>query len=334
MSEAANSKIKWGILGTGWIAEQFASDLKHASNGELYAIGSRTSESASRFAEKFGAPVSHGSYEELAADPNVDAIYVATPHPFHKENVLTALAGGKAVLCEKPFTVSAHELQTLIEAARDKKLFLMEAMWSRFLPPIVQVRKWLEEDKIGEVRVVKAEFGFDAGWNPEGRLLNPELGGGALLDAGIYPVSFASMVFGPNPDHIWTTAHIGETGVDEHFTIMLDYGDGKTASLHGGVRLDLPNDAFIHGTKGYIHIPQFLFAKEATLHVSGEEPVTVTDDREDRGIKGYAYEAEEVGRALAEGRRESSVITLAESMGIMRLLDNVRGQWGLKYPFE
>lgn len=334
MSEAANSKIKWGILGTGWIAEQFASDLKHASNGELYAIGSRTLESASRFAEKFGAPVSHGSYEELAADPNVDAIYVATPHPFHKENVLTALAGGKAVLCEKPFTVSAHELQTLIEAARDKKLFLMEAMWSRFLPPIVQVRKWLEEGKIGEVRVVKAEFGFDAGWNPEGRLLNPELGGGALLDAGIYPVSFASMVFGPNPDKIWTTAHIGETGVDEHFTILLDYGNGKTASLHGGVRLDLPNDAFIHGTKGYIHIPQFLFAKEATLHVSGEEPVTVTDDREDRGIKGYAYEAEEVGRALAEGRRESSVITLAESMGIMRLLDNVRGQWGLKYPFE
>lgn len=334
MSEAANGMIKWGILGTGWIAEQFAADLKHASNGELYAIGSRTEESARKFADKFGAPVAHGSYEALAADAEVDAIYVATPHPFHKENVLTALEGGKAVLCEKPFTVNARELEELIATAREKKLFLMEAMWSRFLKPIGQVRQWLSEEKIGEVRVVKAEFGFDAGWNPEGRLLNPELGGGALLDAGIYPVSFASMVFGPNPDNVWTTAHLGETGVDEHFTILLDYGQGRTASLHGGVRLEFPNDAYIHGTKGYIHIPQFLFAKEATLHVSGQEPVTVTDDREDRGIKGYAYEAEEVGRALLEGRRESGVISLAESMGIMRLLDNVRAQWGLKYPFE
>ncbi|WP_172251654.1 Gfo/Idh/MocA family protein [Saccharibacillus deserti] len=334
MSEAASGKIKWGILGTGWIAEQFAADLKHASNGELYAIGSRTLESASKFADKFGAPVSHGSYEELANDPDVDAIYVATPHPFHKENVLTALNGGKAVLCEKPFTVNSRELEELIVTAREKKLFLMEAMWSRFLKPLVQVREWLSEERLGELRIVKAEFGFDAGWNPEGRLLNPELGGGALLDAGIYPVSFASMVFGPNPDNIWTTAHIGETGVDEHFTILLDYGQGRTASLHGGVRLEFPNDAYIHGTKGYIHIPQFLFAKEATLHVNGEDPVTVTDDREDRGIKGYAYEAEEVGLALLEGRRESGVISLAESMGIMRLLDNVRAQWGLKYPFE
>lgn len=334
MSEAASGMIKWGILGTGWIAEQFAADLKHASNGELYAIGSRTEESARKFADKFEAPVAYGSYEALANDPNVDAIYVATPHPFHKENVLTALNGGKAVLCEKPFTVNSGELGELIEAAREKKLFLMEAMWSRFLKPLAQVREWLSEEKIGEVRIVKAEFGFDAGWNPEGRLLNPELGGGALLDAGIYPVSFASMVFGPNPDNVWTTAHIGETGVDEHFTILLDYGDGRTASLHGGIRVEFPNDAYIHGTKGYIHIPQFLFAKEATLYAAGEEPITVTDDREDRGIKGYAYEAEEVGLALLENRRESSVISLAESMGIMRLLDNVRAQWGLKYPFE
>ncbi|MDO3408361.1 Gfo/Idh/MocA family oxidoreductase [Saccharibacillus sp. CPCC 101409] len=334
MGEGNKDKIKWGIIGTGWIADQFAADLKHASNGELYAVGSRTLESAREFAGKFDIPQAYGSYEELVGDPEVDAVYVGTPHPFHKENVLTALNAGKAVLCEKPFTVNAKELDEMIETAREKKLFLMEAMWSRFLSPLVQVRKWLSEQKIGEIRIVKAEFGFDAGWNPEGRLLNPELGGGALLDAGVYPVSFASMVFGPNPQSVWTTAHIGETGVDEHFSILLDYGSGRTASLNGGVRLNMPNDAYIHGTNGYIHIPQFLFAKEATLYVSGEEPVTVTDDREDRGIKGYAYEAEEVGRALLEGRRESGIISLAESLGIMRLLDNVRGQWGLKYPFE
>ena len=145
---------------------------------------------------------------------------------------------------------------------------------------------------------------------------------------------FASMVFGPKPERVWTTAHIGETGVDEHFSIMLDYGEGKTASLHGGVRLHLPNDAYIHGTKGYIHIPQFLFADQATLHINGEEPVTFTDSRAEQGVSGYKFEAEEVGRALLEGKKESSVITLEESLDIIRLLDQVRAEWGLKYPFE
>lgn len=334
MAKTPTGKIKWGILGTGGIAEKFAADLTHAENGELYAAGSRTIENATKFADKYSIPHAYGSYDELVGDPEVDAIYVATPHPFHKENVLTALHAGKAVLCEKPMTVNAGELEELVATARDKNLFLMEAMWSRFLPALVKVREWLDEGKIGEVKVVKAEFGFHIGWDPEGRLLNPALGGGALLDAGIYPVSFASMVFGPKPERVWTTAHIGETGVDEHFSILLDYGQGKTASLHGGVRLHLPNDAYIHGTKGYIHIPQFLFADQATLHINGEEPVTFKDSRGDHGISGYKFEAEEVGRALLEGKKESSVITLEESLDIIRLLDKVRDEWGLKYPFE
>lgn len=327
-------KIKWGILGTGGIAEKFATDLVHAENGELYAAGSRTKEKAASFAEKYSIAHAYGSYDELVQDPNVEAIYVATPHPFHKENVLSALHAGKAVLCEKPMTVNAKELEELVATAREKNLFLMEAMWSRFLPALIKVREWIDAGKIGEVKIVKAEFGFHIGWDPEGRLLNPALGGGALLDAGIYPVSFASMIFGPNPKRLWTTAHIGETGVDEHFSILLDYGEGKTASLHGGVRLHLPNDAFIHGTKGYIHVPQFLFADQATLHVNGEEPELFKDNRADQGISGYKFEAEEVGRALLEGKKESSVISLDESLDIMRLLDQVRAEWGLTYPFE
>ncbi|WP_339158658.1 Gfo/Idh/MocA family oxidoreductase [Paenibacillus sp. FSL W8-0186] len=331
MKENTRKTIRWGIMGTGWIAEKFAADLTHVSNGEGMAVGSRTLNSANQFAAKFNIPRAYGSYEELVSDPEIDAIYVATPHPFHRDNVITALSGGKAVLCEKPFTVNSRELEEIIAVAKEKRLFLMEAMWTRFLPPIIQVRQWLEEGRIGEIKLLKAEFGFRSDWNPSGRLLNPELGGGALLDAGIYPVSFASMIFGPNPEQVWSTAHIGETGVDEHFSILLDYGQGRSASLHGAVRLALTNEAYIYGTEGSIHIPSFLNATKAVLHVNGQEPVEVKDDRT---AVGYAFEAEEVGRCLLAGETESSAITLAESLGIMQLLDQLRAQWGLKYPFE
>lgn len=331
MKENTRKTIRWGIMGTGWIAEKFAADLTHVSNGEGMAVGSRTLNSANQFAAKFNIPRAYGSYEELVSDPEIDAIYVATPHPFHRDNVITALSGGKAVLCEKPFTVNSRELEEIIAVAKEKRLFLMEAMWTRFLPPIIQVRQWLEDGRIGEIKLLKAEFGFRSDWNPSGRLLNPELGGGALLDAGIYPVSFASMIFGPNPEQVWSTAHIGETGVDEHFSILLDYGQGRSASLHGAVRLALTNEAYIYGTEGSIHIPSFLNATKAVLHVNGQEPVEVKDDRT---AVGYAFEAEEVGRCLLAGETESSAITLAESLGIMQLLDQLRAQWGLKYPFE
>ncbi|GIP56065.1 Gfo/Idh/MocA family protein [Paenibacillus vini] len=331
MGESTVKKIKWGIMGTGWIAEKFAEDLAHVGNGEGLAAGSRTKESAAKFAEKFGLPRAYGSYEELVNDPDIDAIYVATPHPYHRDNVLTALNAGKAVLCEKPFTVNSAELEQLISSAKQQNLFLMEAMWTRFLPPIVQVRKWLEEGRIGEVKLVKAEFGFRSDWNPQGRLLNPQLGGGALLDAGIYPVSFASMIFGTEPEKVWSSADIGETGVDEKFSILLDYGKGRTATLNGAVRLDLTNDAYIHGTEGTIHIPSFLNATEAVLRVTGQEEEKFTDGRLSTG---YSFEAEEVGRCLLEGLTESPAITLDESLGILKLLDAIRAQWGLKYPFE
>lgn len=331
MVEANSQKVKWGILGTGWIADQFAKDLAHVRNGECVAVGSRTVESANTFAERYSIPRVYGSYNELVQDSDVDVIYVATPHPFHKENVMQCLRAGKAVLCEKPFTVNSGELEEIISYAKEHKVFLMEAMWTRFLPPIVKVREWLKEQRIGDVRLVNAEFGFRIGWDPESRLLNPSLGGGALLDAGIYPVSFASMIFGDKPKTVSSSAHIGETGVDEEFSMLLSYESGQRAMLNGAVRLDLPNDAFIHGTEGYIHIPHFLNARSATLYVGGEEVEKFTDDRE---CTGYAFEAEEVGRCLLEGLTESPTITLDESLNIMKLLDQVRDQWGLKYPFE
>lgn len=324
-------KIKWGIIGTGTIAEKFAKDLPYVSNGEGVAVGSRNSQSAAQFAAKYNLPRSYGSYDELLADPDVEAVYVATPHPFHKDNVASALRAGKAVLCEKPFTVNSAELEELIALARKNNVFLMEAMWTRFLPPIIKVREWLESGRIGQVKLIKAEFGFRSDWNPQGRLFNPELGGGALLDIGIYPVSFASMLFGAEPAHIMSTVQIGETGVDEHFSLLLDYGEGRTASLHGAVRLELSNGVYIHGTKGVIHVPSFINSTTATLQVYGEGEEIFRDDRK---AEGYAYEAEEVGRCLIEGLKESPVMKLKESLEIMRLLDQIRAQWGLRYPFE
>lgn len=324
-------KIRWGIAGPGWISSQFAKDLAFAQGAELEAVAGRNLEKAEKFAREHGAPKAYGSLEELARDPDVDIVYIGTLHPVHKDNMLTFLRAGKAVLCEKPFTMNAAEAEEAVACAKENGAFLMEAMWTRYLPAIRKVREWLSEGKIGEVQLVKAEFGFDAGWQPEGRLLNKALGGGTLLDAGIYPVSFASMIYGAQPEKIMSTVRIGETGVDEQFSLLFEYDGGRTASLHGAVRLGMVNDAVIYGTKGHIHIPEFLYTRSASLHVTGEEPLAYRDDRQSHG---YAFEAEEAMACLREGRKESHVIPQEETVGIMRTLDRIREQWNLKYPFE
>jgi predicted dehydrogenase len=326
-----NRIVKWGIMGPGGISGNFASELKHAPGAELVAVGGRSKEKADAFAAKYGVPRAYGSCEELAGDPDVEIVYIGTLHPIHKENALACLRAGKAVLCEKPFTMTAAEAKEIVDLARERGLFVMEAMWTRYLPAIRQVREWLDSGAIGEVKLLKAEFGFDAGWNPEGRLLNRELGGGTLLDAGIYPVSFASMVFGERPSRIQSAAVIGETGVDEQFSLLFEYEGGRVASLHGAVRLAMNNDAWLYGTKGKIHVPNFLAAKEATLHVDGEEPVTVRDDRT---FVGHAYQAIEAMECLREGRKESAAMPLDETVELMETLDAIRAQWNLKYPGE
>ncbi|MBT2290324.1 Gfo/Idh/MocA family oxidoreductase [Paenibacillus albidus] len=325
-------KVRWGILSTGWIASQFVKDLAHTSNGIAAAVGSRSQESADKFAAKYGIARAYATYEDLVNDPEVDAVYIGTPHPFHKENALLALRAGKAVLCEKPFTVNSGELEEVVSYAREHKLFLMEAMWSRYIPAIAKVRQWIAEGRIGDVRLVKADLGFRSEWNPEGRLLNPKLGGGALLDVGIYPVSFASMVLGPHPVSVSSTAHIGETGVDEQFSLLLSYADGRAASINGGVRLNLLDEAHVYGTEGYIVVPGTLVnPKSAELYIGDEKVETFEDDR---ASIGYAFEAEEVGRCLQAGLTESPDMKLDESLAIMKLLDQIRAQWGLRYPGE
>ncbi|HNR29299.1 MAG TPA: Gfo/Idh/MocA family oxidoreductase [Candidatus Hydrogenedentes bacterium] len=325
-------KFRWGICGTGNIAHAFARGLEALSDAELAAVGSRTAEAAARFGDEFGVPRRHASYEVLAADPDVDAVYVATPHPLHMENTVLFLRAGKAVLCEKPFAVNRKQAEEMVATARAERRFLMEAMWTRFLPMLAQVRSWLASGRIGEVRMVQADFGFRAGWDEESRLLDPLLAGGGLLDVGVYCVSLASMVYGREPSRIAGLAHLGRTRVDEQSAVVLGYDGGALALLSSAVRTNTPQEAIIMGTEGIIRLhPPFWRGSRATLTLDGKDEETFEFPMEGNG---YNYEAAEVARCVREGRIESEIMPLNESLAIMGVMDGIRAQWGLVYPFE
>ncbi len=318
-------------MGPGRIARQFVADLQHADGATVQAVGSRSGERAEAFAKEHGIPNVHADYGSLAADPEVDIVYVATPHPQHRENVLACLGEGKAVLCEKPFTMNAAEAREIIAAARERKLFLMEAMWTRYLPAARKVKAWIDEGAIGKVQMLKADFGFRLPWNPKDRLLDKKLGGGALLDTGVYPVSFASWVFGRQPERIQSAARLGETGVDEWYTAIFDYGDDRMASITNAVRLPLNSEALIIGEAGKIHVPSFFSARDAKLtRLDGTEE-TFSDKSSGRGMQ---HEAEEAMRCVREGILESPVMPLDETLAIMETLDAVRKPWGLRYEAD
>lgn len=324
-------RLRWGIIGTGSIARKFAIGLGQSSTGVLTAVGSRTQDKAEEFGNEFEVPNRHGSYESLSEDPEVDAVYVATPHPAHRDNSVLCLRAGKAVLCEKPFAVNASQAEEIVHVAREESVFCMEAMWSRFHPPFVNVRKMIRQGDIGEPRMVHAHFGFRTDWNPQGRLLNPELAGGALLDVGIYPISFASMVFGP-PKSIHATGHIGETNVDEQDGIILGYESGQAAVLSCAVRTNTPKTACVHGTEGSLRVENAWWGdRGATLIQANGEEKHYDLPREGNG---YNYEADEVAHCIRDGKTESDVMPLDESLSIMRTLDEARRQIGLRYPFE
>lgn len=325
--------IRWGILGTGAIAKTFAKGLEAVPGARLVACGSRRQETADAFGAAHGATRCHGSYEALANDPEVDVVYVATPHNLHCANSILCLRAGKAVLCEKPFTINAAEADALIAVARESGQFLMEAMWTRFLPVTREVCRWLADGVIGEVRMVTADFGFRAGLDETSRLLDPALGGGALLDVGVYPVSYAALVFGRAPTRIAALADMAaETGVDEQAGIVLGYAPSGLAVLHTAVRTDTPQEAHILGTKGWmkLHAP-FWRGTAVTVQMKDEPPQTYEFPLEGNG---YNYEAAHVMECLRTGKAESPIMPLDESRAIMATLDAIRAQWGLKYPME
>lgn len=325
-------KIRWGILGTGMIAHKFAEGLRVLPDAVLTAVGSRSQAAANRFGDAFDVPHRHATYQDLASDPEVDVIYVSSPHPMHKEDTLLCLEAGKAVLCEKPFTMNSQESEAVIRAARERGLFLMEAMWTRYLPAVVRARQLLAEGVIGEVRMVQADFGFRAEVDPKHRLLNPDLGGGALLDVGIYTVSLASMVFGQQPAEINSQVYLGSTGVDELSGTIFRYPAGQIAVLSSSLQINTPHDAVIIGTKGSIRIhPSFWCTDGMTLTLDGQPEQVMNLPRVGNG---YNYEAAEVMACLRAGKRESEVMPLDETLAIMQTLDRIRALWGLKYPTE
>jgi len=325
-------KIRWGILATGSIAHKFAEGLSYLADAELVAVGSRTQERADAFGEKWAVPHRHGSYEALAADPDVDVIYVATPHPFHSENSLLCLDAGKAVLCEKPFAVNARQAREVVDCARRGGLFVMEAVWTRFLPAIVRLRELLAEGVIGEPRMVKADFCFRIGWAPESRLLAPELAGGALLDVGAYPINLAYMVFGGPPEATASLAHLGETGVDEQDGIVFRYPGGGLAVMTCAVRTAMMHDAWVVGTERWIRVHSPFWRSQA-LSIGRVAKVEETLELPFEG-NGYECEAAHVMDCLRAGRTESDVMPLDETLSIMGTLDALRADWGLKYPME
>ncbi len=324
-------KTRWGILGPGTISQKFATGLKAVSDAEITAVGSRDLQRANAFADTFSIPHRHGNYTDLAHNPDVDVIYVATPHPFHKEGAMLCLEAGKAVLCEKPLTVNAEQAEEMIACARENNQFLMEAMWTRFLPVIVKVREWLADGAIGEPRLLTADKGSRQTLSTEtleGRLFNPELGGGGLLDVGVYTIALAYMVFGA-PSMITSLAHIGETNVDEQASILLGYDAGQIANLFCAIRTETLKEARIIGTKGSIHIPEFWQATSATLIRTGRYPVHIEIPFKSNGFENQVIE---VINCLREGKLESDVMPLNESLSIMKTMDTIRFQWGLKYP--
>jgi predicted dehydrogenase len=311
--------IRWGIIGTGGISSTFAADLELTDSGTVAAVGSRRRESAEAFGERFGVPNRHDSYEALVADPDVDAVYVGTPHPMHHEDARLALRAGKHVLVEKPFTMNAAEAEELVAEARQRGRFLMEAMWTRFLPHIAAIRRLLAEGALGEIVSVTADHGQWFAEDPAFRLFALDLGGGALLDLGIYPVSFASFVLG-EPSRVVALADPAFTGVDAQTSILLGYASGAHAVLTCTLRAKSPTRAAIVGTEGRIEIEGDFYAPGAfTLTPRGGETQRV----EIPHGGGLRYEADEVARCVAEGLLESPLMPLDETVAIMRTMDAV-----------
>ena len=316
-------QVRWGILGTGAIAGAFVTDLRLSRCGVATAVGSRRQGSADRFAKEFGIANRHASYEALVADPDVDVIYVATPQPMHRDNAILALQGGKHVLVEKPFTMNAVEAREIVQVARERGRFAMEAMWTRFLPHVVVIRDWLARGLLGETVTVTADHGQWFAEDPDFRLFAPELGGGALLDLGVYPVSFASMVLG-RPDRIVSISDPAFTGVDAQTSMLFGYDSGAQAVLTCTLRGKSPTRASIVGTDARIEVEGDFYAPtNVTLITRSGQATRVESVHEGRGLR---HQADEVARRLAAGEVESPLMPLNETIAIMETMDAVRAQ--------
>lgn len=324
-------KIRWGIIGTGQVAHSFASDFRYVKSGELRAVASRDKASADKFSAEFDIELAFMDYFSLINSHEVDVIYIAVPHIYHYDLTKACILAGKAVLCEKPFTLNESQSKELYDLALANNVFVMEAMWTRFNPVIEQVLEWVEEGDIGTLSSIQANFNFLAPTDPEHRLMKLEMGGGALLDIGIYPVFLAQLFFG-KPDFIQNQAVIGDSEVDVFEQMLLGWESGQLALLEASLISYNPNRAVLSGSKGYIEIASEWFKAKSCRIVIGEDQVRAVEF--DFPGNGYQFEVDEVNRCLEEGLLQSPNHSWQDSLELIATLDEVRQDIGLFYPGE
>jgi len=328
-----SDQMKWAILGTGKIATRFAEAINNIpEHAELLAVGSRKKETGDAFGDKFNIPRRYTSYEDVAADPDVDIIYIGTPCVYHLRDVAMSLNHDKHVLCEKAFSINAKQAQEMVDLAREKKLFLMEAMWTRFFPIHVRIRELLEEGVIGTANGITINFLAKPPFDLKNRFFDLNLGAGVLLDTASYGVSWASSLFG-EPEAVTGLASFGESGADYQTSLVLRYSKGELVCLMSSQISYDDKDAVLFGNTGKIvvHSPWYKPIK-MTLHVEGKDPELISLPLD--GYTGYEYEAMEVMNCIKAGKTESDIMPLDETLSIMKTLDSVRNQWGHKFPFE
>ena len=326
-----DNMIRWGILGCGNIANKFAADLLMLSGSVLHAVASRDFARAQYFGKKYMANKTYSNYTDLVNDPDLNVIYVATTHNFHYEHAALCLAANKPVLCEKPMCVNSKEAQKLVNLSRHKNIFLMEAMWTSFLPAIIRLKKDLDTKIIGIPQLVQADFGITKPLEKGSRFYEKELAAGALLDLGIYTINFANIVFGSRPEGISGYAKFTDQGVDQLSTYNLLYSEGRQALLSAAFTLPTPHQARVYGDKGRIVIDNFFHPQQYQIILNGKEPKQVNEAFDGFG---YLYEAREVQQCLLGKKTESTICSLDETVATIQVMDNLRKQWGLSYPNE
>ena len=320
--------IRWGIVGPGRIADKVTEDFTHVEGAVPVAVASRDLGRAQDFAARHGIDRGYGSYREILEDPEVDVLYLATPHPMHHATALAAIEAGKALLVEKAFTATVAGAVEVIDRARTAGTFVMEAMWTRFQPAVVALRELIADGAIGDVRSVQADLGILRPWDPEDRLFAMELGGGAVLDLGVYPISFAQMVLG-DPVRVTAGGSTFPTGADAEAAVLLEFGEGRTATLTCSLRGELPGSARVFGTEGWIDVlPRFHHPETIVLHRGQSEPQTITRPRTGGG---YAHELVEVTECLRAGRTESAIMPLSDTLVVQDVMGQVLGQLGVRH---
>ncbi|MDN4502346.1 Gfo/Idh/MocA family oxidoreductase [Alteromonadaceae bacterium BrNp21-10] len=324
-------QIKWGIIGPGRIAQTFTDALLNGTDGQLVAVASSNLERAQSFAKKNNVAKVASSYQALANDPNIDVIYIAATHNFHFEHAIMCLQAGKHLLIEKPITINAQQAQEIVDLATSKQCFVMEALWTRFLPSCQQAKQWLDAGEIGELQSVQSSIGFAFDRGPEHRAVNKALAGGALLDLGVYSVAMSQWFLQDNPVELQSMAHIGDTDIDSQLLVNMRYSNQRFAQFTTAVDTKCGNHMILHGSKGDIEIANMFWAGETVQLNIGDKSIRKTLPKQ---VNGFEYQIREVHQCLQQGKRQSDVMPLADTLANMHTMDSIRQQIGLHYGDE